>query len=245
MLVDVHAHLDRAPAASLARARNAGVGIVLAAATDVFSSRMNASLAENYGQVKACAGIHPWRADLFTPEAQKELTELIQRGVVRGISETGIDQTRRMADDFRTELPPLPLELQMEAFHAQVDLAVNNDLFLVLHDRASTRDILAVLDAFKDPKPRGIVHGFCGTVDEARQYRDRGFFISVNKRNLPSINPVLDSLTLDEIVLETDSNEPAQVKEVGQAVALLKKVSINAIAAATTANVEKLLVRAT
>jgi|GEM_PF-4948663 len=245
MLADVHAHLDREPEASLARARAAGVGIVLAAATDVASSRMNAGLAGKYPQVKACAGIHPWRADLFTPAVEKELTELVQGGPITAISETGIDRVRRMGDDFRTELPPLPLELQMAVFRAQVGLAVTNGLFLVLHDRASTADIVAVLDAFKDSGPRGIVHGFCGSLDEALQYRDRGFLISVNRRNLPAINPVLEALALDGVVLETDSGEPAQVNEAAQALASLKKVSLNAVAQITTANLERLLLGTT
>ncbi|MBE3573809.1 MAG: TatD family hydrolase [Moorella humiferrea] len=241
MLADVHVHLNQDPAASLTRAQSAGVGIVLAAATDVNTSRINVFLAEKYIQVKACIGIHPWRANLFTPEAEKALTELIQKGKVTAISETGIDLVRRLADDFRTELQPLPLEVQVEAFRAQVRLAVNNGLFLVLHDRGSTKEILKVLDDFKDRTPRGIVHGFSGTIDEARQYRQRGFLISINKRNLPAINPVLKTLTLDEIVLETDSSEPAQVIEVCEAVALLKKVTRDEVAEATTANIKKLL----
>lgn len=241
MLADVHVHLDQDAASSLAGAQNAGVGIVLAAATDVATSRINVFLAEKYSQVKACIGIHPWRANLFTPEAEKDLTELIQSGKVTAISETGIDPVRRMADDFRTELQPLPLEMQVKAFRTQVRLAVNNDLFLVLHDRSSTREILNVLDDFKDRIPRGIVHGFSGTVDEARQYRQRGFLISINKRNLPAINPVLEALTIDEIVLETDSNKPAQVVEVCEAVALFKNLTKDEVAETTTANLIKLL----
>ncbi len=158
-----------------------------------------------------------------------------------GISETGIDLVRRMSDDFHSELQPFPLELQVKVFHAQVDLAVTNGLLLVLHDRGSTGEILKVLDDFKDQTPRGIAHGFSGTIDEARQYRQRGFLISINKRNLPAINSVVEALTLDDVVLETDSNEPAQLIEVCKAVALLKKVSKGEVAEATTKNVRKLL----
>ena len=241
MLVDVHAHLPQDPSASLTRARSAGVDIVLAAATDVASSRINACMAEKYGQVKACIGIHPWRANLFTPKTEKALTELLRKGGITAISETGIDRIRRMDDDLCTELQPLPLEVQIEAFYAQLRLAVNYGLFLVLHDRGSTEEILRVLDDFKDRAPRGVVHGFSGTVDDARRYRDKGFLISINKRNLPGINPALETLALDEIVLETDSNEPAQVVQACEAVALLKKVTCDEVAEKTTANIKKLL----
>ena len=245
MLADVHAHLDQDPAASLSRAQSAGVDIILAAATDVLSSRMNVDLAKKYSQVIACIGIHPWRADLFGPETEKALTELVQKGGIEAISETGIDQVRRMGDDFRTELQPLSLDLQVEVFRAQVRLAVNNGLFLVLHDRGSTKEILGALDEFKASIPRGIVHGFSGTVEEARQYRDRGFLISINRRNLPAINPVLATLGLDDMVLETDSNEPAQIVETCEAVAQLKKVTGHEVAGITTLNVRKLLNRGT
>lgn len=241
MLADIHVHLDQDPAPSLARAQSNDVGIVLAAAADVTTSQTNVFLAEKYSQVKACIGIHPWRANLFTPEAEKAMAELIQKGKVTAISETGLDLVRRMSDDFRTELQPLPLEVQVKAFRAQVRLAVNSNLFLVLHDRGSSKEILKVVDDFAERTPRGIVHGFSGTVDEASQYRKRGFLISINKRNLPAINLVLETLTLNEIVLETDSNEPAQVVDVCEAVALLKKVTKGEVAEATTENLKKLL----
>lgn len=241
MLVDVHMHLAQDPASSLERAQSAGVGIALAAATDVTTSRMNVFIAVKFSQVKACVGIHPWWANLYTPEAEKALAELIEGGKVTAISETGIDTVRRMSDDFRTELAPLPLEVQIKAFRAQVRLAVNNNLFLVLHDREATREILNVFDDFTEPPPKGIMHGFTGTVDEARLYRQRGFLISINKRNLPAINPVVESLSLNEIVLETDSNEPAKVVEVCEVVALLKKITMREVEDATTANLKKLL----
>jgi TatD DNase family protein len=241
MLVDTHTHLGQDPTASLSRAQSAGVGLVFAAATDVASSRRNVYLAEKFSQVKACVGIHPWHADLFTPEAENALGNLIGGGNVAAISETGIDMVHRRSDDLRSELPPLPLEVQAKAFQSQVKLAVANNLLLILHDRNSTGEILRALDTFQDQMPKGIAHGFNGTIDEARQYRQRGFLISINKRNLPAINPVVEALTLDDIVLETDSHEPAQVIEVCQAVALLKKVSVGEIEAATTENVMKLL----
>jgi TatD DNase family protein len=157
MLVDAHAHLAQDPAASLTRAQSAGVDIVLAAATGVASSRINACVAEKYGQVKACIGIHPWRANLFTPKTEKALTELLRKGGITAISETGIDRIRRMGDDFCTELRPLPLEVQIEVFYAQLRLAVNYGLFLVLHDRGSTEEILRVLDDFKDRAPASTI----------------------------------------------------------------------------------------
>ncbi|KLU61756.1 Tat-linked quality control protein TatD [Peptococcaceae bacterium CEB3] len=241
MLADVHSHLDQDPAAALGRAQSNDVGIILAAAIDLTTSRMNVSLAEKYSQVKACIGVHPWRADLFTPETESAMAELIKKGKVTAISETGIDVMRRRSDDFRTELAPLPLEVQLEAFRAQVGLAVNRNLFLIVHDRGASKEILKVFDQFMDHPPRGIIHGFLGSVDEARQYRQRGFLISINKRNLPAVNPVLETLTLNEIVLETDSNEPAHVADTCDMVASLKGVTKAEVAEATTENLKKLL----
>ena len=167
MLADVHAHLTGDPALPLNRAQTAGVGIILAAATDVASARkINAGLAEKYEQVKACIGIHPWRANIFTPETEKELIGLARRGGIAAVSETGIDRVRRMGDDFRSELQPFPLEVQIEAFYLQVRLAVNYGLLLVLHDRGATEEILKVIDSFKEPAPWGVIHGFSGTIDD-------------------------------------------------------------------------------
>ncbi|MDF9408730.1 TatD family hydrolase [Pelotomaculum isophthalicicum JI] len=241
MLADVHMHLAQDPALSLERAKNAGVDIVLAAAMDVTTSRINVILAEKFSQVKACVGIHPWRSNLYNPEAEKTIAELIKGGKVTAISETGIDTVRCMSDDFRTELAPLPLEVQIKAFRAQVRLAINNDLFLVLHDRGATSEILNVFDDFAERPPRGIVHGFSGTIDEALMYRQRGFLIAINKRDLPAINSIVETLTLNEIALETDSNEPGNVVDVCEAVALLKKVTRGEVEEATTANLKNLI----
>ncbi|KLU63486.1 putative deoxyribonuclease YcfH [Peptococcaceae bacterium CEB3] len=178
---------------------------------------------------------------MFTPETENDLAELAQTSKVTVMSETGIDVMRRRSDDFRTELEPLPLEVQLKAFRAQVRVAVKNNLFLVLHDRGASKEIMKVFEEFKEYPLRGIIHGFLGSVAEARQYRDKGFLISVNKRNLPAINPVLETLTLNEIVLETDSSEPAQVADTCDMVASLKRVTKAKVAEATTENLKKLL----
>jgi TatD DNase family protein len=139
-MIDSHTHLDScAPddALLVERARAAGVGRMLTVGMDEGSNRRALAAAERFGAVRAAVGRHPNAAAGFDDAAAEDLRALAAHPRCAAIGETGLDFFRDRAS--RAD--------QMRAFHAQIDLAHETGLPLVIHTRAAEEDTLAVLTA--------------------------------------------------------------------------------------------------
>ncbi len=160
-LTDTHCHLEATPfdrdrPAVLQRARSAGVVRILVPGTDLASSVRAVALAEREPDVRAAVGIHPHEAASWDPQAERSLRELAaQRGVV-AIGEIGLDY-RRMHS---------PREAQRTAFAAQLDLAGELGLPVVVHVREALEDVLQALSSWcragSGGARRGVLHAFEG-----------------------------------------------------------------------------------
>ena len=95
MYSESHCHLRGPSNESVLKAEEAGLELILAAGIDIESSAEAVSAANRHSSVKGCVGIHPWRADTFSPEAIGELRELSQDPEVVAISEIGLDYVGR------------------------------------------------------------------------------------------------------------------------------------------------------
>lgn len=144
---------------------------------------------------------------------------------------------------------------QKEAFNIQMDWALSLDLPIVIHTRESMRDGIDMVRAKQDGKLRGIFHCFGGSLEEAREIIDLGFYLGIGgvatfaKSNLPE---VLEQISLEHIVLETDApylapvpyrgkrNESAYIPLIGTKIAAIKNCSVEAVAAATTENARRI-----
>ncbi len=144
---------------------------------------------------------------------------------------------------------------QFEAFHLQIDWALQYALPIVIHSRDSMKESIDVVRAHQKGKLRGIFHCFGSSVDDARAIVDLGFYLGIGgvltykNSTLPS---VLSEIPLEHIVLETDApylapvpfrgkrNESAYLRYVAEKLAEIKGVSVEEIAAATTANAQKI-----
>jgi len=129
-LVDTHAHLDdRAFAADreavIARAVAAGVSRILTVGVDLPSSRAAIALAEKHPAVYAAVGLHPHDARKWNEATARELRALAQHPRVVAIGETGLDFYRNLS----------PRQAQLAAFRAQLALAGELGLPVIIHDR--------------------------------------------------------------------------------------------------------------
>jgi len=252
---DAHCHLqDRflsdpsaahEVAATLERASAAGVSRAIVIGTDATTSAEALALADAGGPVDLAAtvGLHPHDAvsDLAPVAA------LARSGHPRlvGIGECGLDYFYEHA----------PREDQRSAFAAQVALAHELDLALVIHARDAFDDLLAIL-ASEGVPPRTVVHCFTGTPDEAVACLDAGCDISVSGivtfKNADALREAVRLVPLERLHVETDSpflapvphrgraNEPAFVADVGAFVAALRGEAVDAVRAATSANTARL-----
>ena len=239
-LFDSHAHigapelLAEAPAI-LARAREAGVvGVVaVGAGYGVGANAGAVALAQEHADVWATTGVHPHDAEQWNDIAARAIDGWLAHDRVVAVGECGLDYWYEHA----------PREAQRECLRAQIGLAREHALPLVIHVRPSrdTRDafddILAIFDAEGAETIGGVIHCFTGDRPFADDCLARGFDISFSGiltfKNASDLREVAAALPLDRLLIETDSpllapvphrgkrNEPAHVGRVAECLAEL------------------------
>jgi len=240
MWADSHCHLqyEGITEDALARAAEAGVGRVICVGTDgPQSARAIEVAAAHPGTVWATVGLHPHDS----VNGVKTIVDLLGAPEVVGIGECGLDY----------HYDHSPREVQREAFAAQIGLAHEHDLALVIHTREAWDDTFAILRAEGVPE-RTVFHCFTGGATEARLCLDLGTSLSfsgiVTFKTAGDVREAAALAPLDRVLVETDApyltpvphrgtpNGPAFVALVGAAVAAAKGVPVEEIEAATWTN---------
>lgn len=256
-LVDTHCHLDadrfedEPVAAILARARKTGVERVVTIATDLESSRRAVRLATFNQGVWATIGVDPNDLEGWTADAPAVLEGLAAAPRVVAIGEIGLDYHWMRSGR----------EAQIYAFEAQLALAERTGLPVVIHSRDANADMEAILLGWSAShpavdRPLGVMHCFGGDTALALRLVDAGFLISlsgtVTFKNAVDAHEVAERVPESALVLETDSpflaphphrgtrNEPAHVRIIAERVAQIRGVSLEAVAAFTSGNAERL-----
>ncbi|MGH9209007.1 MAG: TatD family hydrolase, partial [Acidimicrobiales bacterium] len=226
--------------ATLANARSAGVDRLICVGTDLDQSERAVQLAGDLGEgVWATIGLHPHDA-LQGVDGVVELLAKSDSADVVAVGECGLD--------YHYDHSPRPR--QRSVFAAQVALARQSGLCLVIHTREAWEDTFAILDAEGVPE-RTVFHCFTGGPTEARRCLGMGAFLSFSGIvTFSSARDVQESAALcplDRLLVETDSpflapvphrgrrNEPALLPDVAAGVAAAKGLSIEEIAAASWA----------
>lgn len=246
MLVDSHAHLqwdsfDNDRDAVIRRAVNAGVEKIVTIGFDLEGSRKGVALANQHPNVYATVGLHPHNAEHFDQTVLEGLKRMADDPKVVAIGETGLDYYRNLASK----------QAQQAAFTAQLLLAEELQLPVVIHDREAHAGILTALPEFKHGL-RGVMHCFSGSTEMALQCIAMGFYVSfagtVTFPNARRLRQTVGRLGLDAVLVETDCpwlapqpvrgtrNEPAFVAYTVAAIARVKKTSLDEVAAATATN---------
>lgn len=219
-------------------------------------------LARDHDHLWATVGVHPDSENVQEPSLS-DLLERAARPRVVGIGETGLDYYRL------GERTVADMEWQRERFRTHIRAGRQTDLPLVIHTRSASDDTVAILReegglssgaAQGLPVARGVFHCFTESMAVARAALDLGFFISFSGiltfRNAADLREVAAYVPLDRTLIETDSpylapvphrgktNTPAYVPWVAQQVADLKKLSVEAVAEATSRNFEQLFDKA-
>jgi TatD DNase family protein len=250
MWIDSHCHLDlyQEPGEVrevIARAREGNVGAILTVGVDLETSRRAVDLASEHESVWAGVGVHPHEAKDFDSNDLAWIRRLTEEDGVVAIGETGLDYYRDIA----------PRDKQREAFTAQIDVARELDLALVVHIRDSHDDVFGVL-AERGPPARLVFHCFSGDTGHLRRALDLGGFISfagnITFKNADALREVAKACPIDRVLVETDSpflapmphrgkrNEPFFLRLVGEAVAAAMGESAKKLAEATSQNAFRL-----
>lgn len=240
-MTDSHAHLDafEEPASEIVeRARVAGVTRIVTIGTGIESCRAALSLAEENDGVYASLGIDPHRA--ATPDAGRldELRQLLMHSKAVAVGETGLDNVRQFAS---------PME-QRRLFDAELALADELDLPVVVHSREAAADTAAALSSFDGTV---ILHCF-SSPDLLAPAVERGYYVSfagnATYPKAPELREAAAAVPEDRILVETDSpylspqpvrgrrNEPAHIVHTIAALAEVRGEAPEMLAARTHAN---------
>ena len=252
--IDAHAHLEivtnTAPdskeiAEVIKAAEEAGIDRLVQVGYSAEQSNWCVKLAENYpGKVLAAVALHPNEAPVVADlEADlKIISELAKHPRVRAIGETGLDY-------FRT--PPELQELQRHSFRRHIEIAKENSLALVIHDRDAHEDVLKVLEEVGAPE-KTIFHCYSGDLEMAKYCVARGYVLSfagtVTFKNAPTLREAVKYVPDELLLVETDSpflapsphrgalNTPAQIANIVRFIAAERGATPEHIAAVTSAN---------
>lgn len=246
-LIDTHAHPhmeDYALSAEqfVASAEEASVAQVVCVGTDLPDSQRAIAFAEKNGYV-ASIGLHPHEASKYREEFL-ELRKLLPNDTVVAIGECGLDYYYENS----------PKDEQIEALHAQINLAKRVDLPLIFHVRDAFKDFFEVFDQHRNIT--GVVHSF--TADEATMHAcvERGLYVGLNGimtfTKDPEHHRAAKAVPSANLLLETDApfltphpyrgtiNNSANVRTVAEYLSTLRGESIGEIARVTTQNARTL-----
>ena len=242
MWTDTHCHLeddrmDLGTDATVRAALDAGVSTMVTIGCDADTSRAAIAVAARHPEVWATVGLHPHEAQHGTAQ----LLPLIGEPRVVAIGECGLDYYYEHSDR----------ESQRRAFAEQIQLAHEHNLTLVVHTRDAWQETLDILDGEGVPA-NTVMHCFSGGPDDARRCLDRGMFLSfsgiVTFKNAADLREAALMCPDDRLLVETDSpylapvphrgkqNQPAFVAVVGNAIAKLRGVEPEVLAATTSRN---------
>lgn len=252
-LIDTHCHLDMDAyaddLASVIRAAAAcGVGGIITVGIDLDSSRQAAAIARRFPRVWATTGIHPHHAADAGPAQYNALVGLAtdKANKVVGYGEIGLDYARNYA----------PAEVQQKVFSAQLGLARELGLPVIIHDRDAHADTLRLLRNNSPFPAGGVMHCFSGDSELARQVMELGFYVSipgiVTFSKSEALRQVARDIPLTRMLLETDgpflapvpfrgkTNRPEYLVHTAQKIAELRDIPLSEVALQTSRNAGEL-----
>lgn len=246
MLFDTHAHYDDEAfdadrEALLAEMPERNVGRIVNPGCTVETSRQAVALAERFSHVYAAVGIHPENCGDFTDEDIAALRQLAQHQKVVAIGEIGLDY-------YWEENPPR--QWQQRVLRAQMALAEELKLPVIIHDRDAHADTLAIVKEF--PRVKGVFHCYSGSVEDARTLLKMGWMLSFNGaitfKNARKAPEVIAEVPMERIMIETDSpyltpvpyrgkrNDSGYVHLVAEKIARIKGLTVQEVEEITFEN---------
>ena len=254
MFIDSHCHLNHEDFATdlvgaIERAESVGVTRMVVVGFDVDSSERAVELAESHSSLFAAVAVHPHDARHYDSEAESRIRKLAKSERVVAIGEIGLD----FHYDFSER------EDQYRAFGAQLALAAELRLPVIIHCREAYPETLSVLEDELNRDSGGVMHCWAGDSEDARRTLALGMYLGfggvVTFKNAESVREVLTATPLDRILLETDApylaptpyrgkrNEPSYLPLIAERMAEILGRDLPTVEHRTTENTLRLLTR--
>ena len=250
MLFDTHAHMDdRAFDADrdalLSSLPGQGVGLLMNPGCSLQSSRAASELSRRFPFVYAAVGSHPDAADEVGKTVLDEYRRLARENPkIKAVGEIGLDY----------HYEDIPREIQKRAFRAQMALAEELRLPVIVHEREAHQDGMDIVSEF--PAVTGVFHCYSGSLEMAKWLISRGWYIGftgvLTFKNARKALEVAAGIPLDRIVLETDCpymspepfrgrrNDPGRLYRMAEALAQIRDLPVEKIHEITMENGKRL-----
>ncbi|MBQ7817173.1 MAG: TatD family hydrolase [Oscillospiraceae bacterium] len=235
MLFDTHAHMDSRSFNDdredlLRNLPQQGIGLLMNPGCSLESSKKAVQLAKEYDYIYAAVGSHPDAADEVNDAVLEDYRMLCKLNPkVKAIGEIGLDY----------HYEDIPRQLQKKAFIAQMELARELDLPVIVHERDAHEDGMAIIKQF--PEVTGVFHCYSGSAQMALELTKLGWYIGftgvLTFKNARRAIEAAQAIPLDRIVLETDCpymspepfrgrrNDPGKLYRMAQQLAEIRGIS--------------------
>lgn len=251
MFVDTHSHLFYPNFADdldevIKRAMDNGLDAIIVPATDIDTARQTIELCDKYSIVYGTVGVHPHETKDWSDDQIPLIHQLAQHKKILAIGEIGLDYYY----DFS------PPEQQIKAFRSQIELALDLNLPIVVHNRDSDKDMMDIITSYCGKGLKAQFHCFNASLNDAFELIKMNHFISftgnITFKNRNDVRSVLEKVSLENLLLETDSpfmtpapfrgkrNEPAYVKYIAEKISEIHNISVAEVANITSYNAFRL-----
>jgi len=248
-LIDSHCHFDSEAFKEdrdtvQSNALSVGVQTIISPAITSASWPNLQRIAAQYSHIHPAYGLHPMFIDQHQNADIDALEQWLDREKPVAVGECGLDfyeskQSQKQQTDY---------------FEAQLSLAHNHQLPIIIHARKAVEAVLQSIRRY--PDIRGVIHSYSGSLEQAQQFIDRGFYLGfggpITWPKSTRLQKLIKALPLEAILLETDApdqadashrgerNEPSYLPAIAGKIASLKKLDYREVASATTKNAVEL-----
>lgn len=251
ILVDTHAHIDEEGFVHdfdemLERAYANDVKYIVNIGANMDESRVSIELADKYESIYATVGVHPHDVEEINDKALDQLATWCKHDKVVAVGEIGLDYFRSQTSK----------EMQAYAFAAQLDVARQMHMPVSIHDRDAHGDVMRMLKN-EGKGLSGILHCFSGSWEMAKELIKMNYYIAIGGavtfKNAAKLPEIAANIPLEYLLLETDCpylaphphrgtrNEPANIRPIAEFIANIRGITLEELAAATTANAARIM----
>ena len=246
MIFDTHAHMDdrafdQDRDSLLSRLPEEGIALLMNPGCSLTSSQAAVSLSNQYSYIYAAVGSHPDAADEVNDGVLEQYRALCRDNPkVKAIGEIGLDY----------HYEDIPRDIQKRSFRAQMGLARELGLPVIVHEREAHEDGMKIVEEF--PSVTGVFHCYSGSLEMAKWLIERGWYIGfggvLTFKNARKALEVAGNIPLERIVLETDCpymapepfrrrrNDPGKLYRVAEKLAQLRGMTVEEVQAITLEN---------
>ncbi|MEP5764551.1 MAG: TatD family hydrolase [Halieaceae bacterium] len=203
-IMETHCHLDYLEAdelaATLARSREVGIDRIVTIAVSPDNLDTVLQLAHSDPAIWGTQGIHPHEAEKYSDGVGEIIAERMADERILALGEIGLDYYYDHADR----------AIQRQVFEAQLQIAADKDMPIVVHTREAEADTRAILANFSSRLPRkGVIHSFTSSLELAEYCLGEGFCLGFNGittfNQADNVREVVNATPLDQLLLETDA----------------------------------------